>query len=176
MLTGLRIIDCIGVGSIIIDPFEEANVNPNSVDLTLAREIREVTTEIEDPEKPSEWHSFDIPKEGFCLRPGRLYLASTIERTWCLDYIPCLHGKSSLARRGLAVHQTAGFGDHGFNGQWTLELVVVKPLIVRFGMRICQVSFTPVVGRAKPYVGRYQNQIGVTPSRGHVGMWTDQDF
>lgn len=168
MLTGNRIIDCVQLGHIVIDPFRREHVNPNSVDLTLAEILREVTgREVEDPDHPSHTIQHLIPPEGFILLPGRLYLASTVERTSCTDYVPCLHGKSSLARRGLVVHLTAGFGDHGYSGTWTLEMTVVVPLKVRAGMRICQVSFTPIIGQPMPYRGRYQGQEGPTPSRSH---------
>jgi len=76
--------------------------------------------------------------------------------------VPVIDGRSSLARLGLAVHITAGQGDYGFDGQFTLELVNHSKMMIvlTVGMRIAQVSFhtvTPgIVDRR--YHGAYDKQ------------------
>lgn len=63
-----------------------------------------------------------IPEEGLLLEPRRLYLGRTNEFTKTDKYIPMLEGRSSTGRLGLFIHVTAGFGDVGFAGFWTLEI------------------------------------------------------
>ena len=100
------------------------------------------------------------------MRPGNLYLAETAEYTETRGpLVPCLQGRSSLARLGLEVHRTAGFGDTGFCGKWTLEMTVVRPLWVYGGMKVCQIYYLPAVGEVTPYAGKYQGQTGATASR-----------
>lgn len=169
MLTGPEIKRLVNLGAIEIDPFDEQHLNPNSYDVRLDGVIKEVCPGEEGPAKTSAAISQVVYDNGYVLQPGRLYLASTIERTSTPEHVPCIHGKSSHARRGLQIHQTAGFGDHGFCGTWTLEITCVLPFRVYPGMRIAQISFTPIVGRPSPYQGRYQHQSGATLSRSHLG-------
>jgi len=82
-----------------------------------------------------------IPEEGMILQPNILYLASTVEYTKTLRHVPILHGKSSLARLGLYIHITAGYGDVGFAGHWTLELCCVQPIKIYAGMKIAQICY-----------------------------------
>ena len=103
---------------------------------------------------------------GIILYPGILYLGSTIERTFTDKYVPMLNGRSSVGRKGLTIHVTAGFGDIGFNGKWTLEMTVVHPLKVYYMDEICQISFFDTIGDTSYlYNGRYQNQEDVIESR-----------
>ena len=50
-----------------------------------------------------------------------------------------LEGRSSIGRLGLFIHVTAGFGDVGFNGYWTLEMFCVQPIRIYAGVEICQI-------------------------------------
>ncbi len=104
-----------------------------------------------------------IPDEGLVLQPGIVYLASTVEYTETLKHVPILMGKSSLGRLGLFVHVTAGFGDVGFKGHWTLELVCVQPLKIYPGMKIAQITYQdisemPKVSYDKKEDAKYSNQ------------------
>ena len=113
----------------------------------------------------------DDGKQWWPLRPGELYLATTKEVVGTKPdsgVVPMLHGRSSTGRLGISVHVTAGFGDVGFVGQWTLEITVVKPTLLRPGMRIAQFAFHELKGaRCEGYAGRYQAQSGPTAGRGH---------
>lgn len=113
----------------------------------------------------------DIPARGLVLIPGRLYLGSTIETTASGPFIPCIEGRSSVGRLGLQVHVTAGFGDRGFHGTWTLEMTVVQPLRIYAGVEVCQISFASCEGArdADTYRGKYLGQTGPRPS----GLWKD---
>jgi dCTP deaminase len=71
----------------------------------------------------------------------------------------------------LSVHATAGFGDIGFRGYWTLELSVIQPLLVYPGAEVCQIIYhIPETGGLPmpEYAGRYQDAKGVEPSKMHL--------
>jgi dCTP deaminase len=74
--------------------------------------------------------------------------------TYCA--VPVLEGKSSIGRLGISVHQTAGFGDVGFCGHWTLEISVLMPIRVYAGMPIGQISYH--VPKSMPEVGYMQRK------------------
>ena len=103
----------------------------------------------------------------FVMVPGVLYLAHTHERCGSDFYIPILHGKSSLARLGLSIHLTAGFGEAGFKAQWTLEMTCVHPIMLYPRMRIGQVEFETVEGAIQQYEGNYKDQVGPVGSKMH---------
>lgn len=121
-----------------------------------------------DPNRPNPTFGFSIGPGGHVLVPGELYLGSTVERVAARGYVPWIDGRSSVGRLGIRVHATAGRGDDGFDGRWTLEIDVVKPVRVYAGMRIAQMTFMTMVGGRDPYRGRYQNQPGAVPSRFHL--------
>ena len=57
-----------------------------------------------------------------------------------------IEGRSSVGRLGLFVHVTAGFGDVGFCGFWTLEMFAVQPVRVYPGVPICQIFYHEIHG------------------------------
>lgn len=193
-LTGMEIVKEVERGHIIIDPFDLSRVNPNSYNLRLGNKllVYRATDMGSDPEKerrilslpravntapgyndvildshadnPTE--EFIIPETGFLLQPGILYLGTTMEKTWTDRYVPELGGRSSTGRLSMMVHITAGFGDVGFDGKWTLEIVVFHNLIVYPNDEILQVHFTTTKGDLGfQYNGRYNHQDDVTASR-----------
>ena len=83
-----------------------------------------------DMKKPNKTKRLIIPEEGLVLEPGRLYLGRTLEYTKTDKYVPMLEGRSSIGRLGLFIHVTAGFGDVGFSGYWTLEIFCIQPIRV----------------------------------------------
>jgi len=117
-----------------------------------------------DPRNPPLTLEYDLEECPY-LMPGVLYLGSTAEAIGSDHYVPILHGKSSLARLGLSIHITAGFGEAGFKSQWTLEMTTVHPFKLYAGMRIGQVEFETIEGEIRPYKGSYMDQAGPTPSR-----------
>lgn len=77
---------------------------------------------------------------------------------------------SSIGRLFLQVHATAGYGDPGFDGQFTLEVIVQHPIRVYPGMRICQIRFQDMNGwveRAYDKTGHYTGEAaqGAVPSQ-----------
>ena len=107
----------------------------------------------------------EIPEEGLLLETGKLYLGRTVEYTETQGLVPMLEGRSSIGRLGLFVHITAGFGDVGFKGFWTLEMFCVQPIRIYAGVQICQIFYHSIEGSYQTYSsGKYQNNKGVQPS------------
>jgi dCTP deaminase len=142
---------------IIIEPWSDEQLNTNSYDLRIHKELSCYTGRCLDVKKENPTVTHKMSKKGFVLYPGRLYLGRTMEYTESHNLVPILNGKSSLGRLGLKVHATAGFGDAGFCGYWTLEMSVIQPLRIYPGIRICQIQFNTVLGDITEYDGKYQN-------------------
>lgn len=173
MLTGNEIKIQVAAGRIVIEPFDEACLGPNSYDLRLDDELVVYDEVILDPRRNNRFHTIRIPEAGLVLQPGRLYLGQTVEYTESPCHIPLYDGRSSLGRLGVASHVTAGFGDLGFCGKWTLELSVVQPVRIYPGMRIGQLSWHNPNGMIMDrYHGKYQGQEDVQPSR----MFEDREW
>lgn len=165
ILSGLKIQEEMARGNILIEPVCEKQWNPNSYNLRLAKELLRYTEEILDVRKPNRYERIEIPEEGLILRPGELYLGRTEEYTRTDKFVPMLEGRSSMGRLGLCVHVTAGFGDVGFAGFWTLEIHVVQPLRIYPHMEVCQIYYHTIEGEYHPYSsGKYQNNQGIQPS------------
>lgn len=158
VLVDRDILMAMDLGLIVVQPFDRACLGTNSYDVHLAPTLRvykagrsradmmdggvDVQTIVDgdplDVRVPRETIDYDIGPEGFVLEPGELYLASTVEHTESHEHVPMLNGRSSLGRLGLSIHVTAGTGDVGFRGRWTMELFVVKRLRVYAGIPVGQ--------------------------------------
>ena len=150
ILTGRQIQQKVQTGEIEISPFDPTHVNPNSYDLTLHNQM--LTYELEsndgvlDMKKPNIAHRLEIPEHGLVLQPNRLYLGRTVEFTKTMN------------------HVTAGFGDVGFAGFWTLEIFAVQPIRIYPGVRICQIFYHQIEGDFDLYKSKYQNNSDIQPS------------
>jgi len=164
ILSGLKIKEKLG-GDIIIEPYRESALNPNSYNLRLHNELLVYDSVRLDMKRPNAAHTITIPESGLELEPGRLYLGRTLEHTETRGFVPMLEGRSSVGRLGLFVHVTAGFGDVGFKGFWTLEIHCIQPIIVYPGVEICQIYYHSIEGEYVNYVsGKYQGNTGIQPS------------
>lgn len=179
MLTGKEIYNQVIAGNIVIDPFNEKNINPNSYNVTLSDELLVYDSRIHKLDMKGEMsenilalrpsRTF-IPESGLMLYPNCFYLAKTVERTHTDKFIPMLSGRSSVGRLGISIHATAGFGDIGFNGHWTLEIFVQIPVVIYPNVHIGQVYFTEPTGEtAQLYRSKYQDNSGIQESM----MWKD---
>jgi dCTP deaminase len=187
-----EIIKAVDRGDIVIDPFDPrptkdgGHLGPNSYDVRLGDEILQMgTPDIGagwwvDLNAPVEWMKVkrweptkDRDRPHFVLFPEKFYLAVTLERVGTERYVPWIDGRSTVGRYGLAVHVTAGRGDVGFDGHWTLELKNLsgRPMVIYPGMRIAQMTFFDGVGSLPDeyrYAGRYSHQTGPkTPVAGN---------
>lgn len=164
ILSGKEIRSRLG-SSISIEPFRESQLNPNSYNLTLHDELRVYRTRELDMRIENLSDPLGIPEEGLLLEPHRLYLGRTVEFTATDNCVPMLEGRSSIGRLGLFVHITAGFGDVGFRGYWTLEMFCVQPIRIYAGVEICQIFYHSLEGDWEPYrSGKYQNNTGIQHS------------
>ena len=172
-------------GRIVFDPYDEAMVQPSSVDVRVDRRFRvfhnarypfiDVRAPMEDLTELVEMEE----DEPFILHPGEFVLGQTLERVRLPDdLVARLEGKSSLGRLGLLIHSTAGFVDAGFEGNLTLELsnVANLPITIYHGMPIGQISFMRMDGPVEnPYGSsetrsKYQGQAEPTPSRFYLNF------
>lgn len=193
ILSGPAIRAAVERGDIFIDPFDAKYVNPASVDLTLGTKVARysprarwsemhsavlVSRKVElDSKQDNPCEFVDMVEHGegsLLLEPGQLYLMHTAERVRTDKYVPVLDGKSSIGRLGVCVHLTAGYGDPGFDGQYTLEVTAVYPTRVYAGMRFCQMRFHELSTvnhreglRPELYNGNYTGEasMGPVPSR-----------
>ena len=164
ILTGEEIRKNLGT-NIKIDPFDSAKLNPNSYNLTLHHELLTYEEVVLDMRRPSRTRRITIPPEGFVLNAQQLYLARTVEHTETHNLVPMIEGRSSIGRLGLFVHVTAGFGDVGFRGFWTLEMFAVQPVRIYAGVSICQIFYHQIVGDITEYRSdKYQDNHDIQPS------------
>ncbi len=163
ILSGLKIKEELNK-NIFIEPFDENKLNPNSYNLSLYDELIVYEEDELDIKKEHKTKTIKIPKEGLLLEPNKLYLGRTNEFTRTENYVPMLEGRSSIGRLGLYIHVTAGFGDVGFKGFWTLEIHCVEPIRIYPNVEICQIYYHKIDGDYIPYIGSYQENAGIQQS------------
>lgn len=173
ILTAREIINEYESGRIIIEPFKPTSIQANSVDLTLSPNVIHIPKVdkagqeiVLDVVKSITHHRvMQINSSGTILKAGELYLGTHNEYVKAPDFVMVLHGISTLARYGLSIHQAAGFGDLGFEGYWTFEMVPVIDIRVYPGIRVAQVAFHRVELSQDPnepdlrYVGKYVSAV-----------------
>lgn len=154
ILTDFAILQYLHNEAIVIKPFDRECLGTNSYDVHLSEHIAEYQSPYDarkplilDAKKENPLVRYEIPEEGLIMYPGRLYLGSTIEYTETHKHVPILEGKSSTGRLGIDIHATAGFGDVGFCGHWTLEISVKVPVKVYAGMPIGQLAYHLATGQ-----------------------------
>lgn len=169
MLTGKQIVKEWYNGKIIITPYNKQQLGPNSYDLTIGEFIAR-------PKVPKSFEAIDLtslidvsrmfeieeidPRFGTIIIPAKSrILCHTQETIGTTDlFVMQLATRSTLARLGLDVCGSAGFGDVGFVSKWTMELSNLNSFDVSIpvGSRVAQAYFTPVVGNsATKYTGVY---------------------
>lgn len=176
ILSGPAIIDAVMRADIVISPFTREFVNPASVDLRLGYKVTVYEHAVALPhDLPSGLRGWDgsgmkpfnggaivdprhkevtVPTrtfildkdKGWVIEPGVCYLMHTLEKVETDRYVPVVDGKSSVGRLFIHVHITAGYGDPGYAGQYTLEVMSHFPVRVYPEMRICQMRFHHLSG------------------------------
>jgi dCTP deaminase len=166
-------------GRVKVEPYEEADLQPSSIDLHLDRSFRVFRNnryafiDVRAPQTDLTELLTVTDDEPFVLHPGEFVLGQTLE--WVElpnDLVARLEGKSSLGRLGLLIHSTAGYVDPGWKGKLTLELsnVANLPIALYFGMKIGQISFFEMSSPVdRPYGSaglgsKYQGQSEPTAS------------
>ncbi len=152
-------------GSIVVDDSSK-NLGDSFINVTLGNKLKVYSDPALNVSKSSVAREIIIPEEGLILKPNELYLGRTNELTKTYGFVPLLSGTEELAACGMEIHITAGFGDNGFEGTWTLEIVCANPTIVYPGMRIGKIQYFPLIGDPSiEYRGKYFKQIEPTESR-----------
>lgn len=168
ILSDRTIKELLAKGVLLIDPCDETQIGPASVDLRLgnsfltpraATGMYSLDDEVEYEHIESD--TFIIPTHGFVL-------ARTCEYLRLPDYLTAfVEGRSSIGRMGLFI-QNAGWVDPGFEGTITLELYNANaaPMRIDAGRRICQLVIAEADRPVEtPYRGKYQGQRDTTGSR-----------
>jgi len=165
ILSGIEIENRIKKGDIEITPFDKSLLNPNSYNLRLYKELLVYTDFPLDMKKEPKTRAIEIPESGLVIEPGNLYLGRTFEHTVTKNLVPMIQGRSSIGRLGIYIHITAGFGDIGFKGYWTLEIECIHRVRIYPMTKICQIYYHTIAGDYLTYDnGRYQNNKGIQPS------------
>src|SRR3989338_3049002 len=160
ILTGSKIKSEFKRGNIIISPFSDDQINPNSYYFRLGSKLKIYKNKTLDVKKYNPVEILEIPKTGYTLSPDKIYLGHTIETMGSKRFVPIIRGKSSIGRLGLFIHITADLIDLGSINQWTLMLHAVQKVKVYPGMLIGQVTFWKVDGDIVLYSGKYQGSKG----------------
>ncbi len=158
ILSDKKILEEMKKGSIVVKPFDIENMGGNSYDVHLSKYFAQYIDKTLDAKKHNKIKQFEIPKTGFVLKPGQLYLGSTEEYTESHKHVPFLEGKSSTGRLGIDIHATAGKGDVGFCGYWTLEISSSKPVRIYPGMPIGQLIYYVVDGKVERVYSKKKSQ------------------
>jgi len=177
ILSDTRILEEIEKKTIIIEPYNREKLGSNSYDVHLGRHLATYNDTVLDARKHNEIAHFEIPEEGFVLQPAQLYLGVTAEYTETHAHVPFLEGKSSTGRLGIDIHATAGKGDVGFCGNWTLEISCKIPVRVYAGMPIGQLIYFPVDGHvAVKYNAKANAKYSGQPDRPVESMMWKNKF
>ena len=153
---------------ILIDPFDIKNLNPNSYNLTLYDELKVYDCEILDMKKDNSTKVIKIPIDGLLLEPGETYLGRTIEYTITKNLVPIIKTRSSIARLHIHIINSAGFGDIGYSGHWTIPISVIKKTKIYPFVPICQIYYNDITGnvdREYNTNNKYQNSIDIMTSK-----------
>ena len=173
ILTGNEIKKQQRAGLIVIEPFFQEFINPNSYDLRLGNQLLIYDEEILSPRKENRYHLETIPESGYVLKKNHFYLGSSMEKIGSTHFVPLIHAKSGVARLGLFVHITADLIDIGSIGNITFQLYPTLDIRVYPEMRIGQVSFWTVKGEIELYHGKYQGSQGPQPSKSYLSFAGD---
>ena len=152
ILTGDYIFKELLKGNISIYPFKRSQINPNSYNYRLGKTIKVFDKFVNGK---SVFKKVVIPKSGYLLEPGKMYLGNTYEFIGSKKYAMSLIGRSSMGRLGLFLQVSANLGHTTSYHRWTLEMVALKPIKIYPEMIIGQVSFWTNLGRIYKYGGKY---------------------
>ena len=162
---------------ITIENFQERRLQPASYDILLGNKFiinESHSSQYIDPQNGIYPQNREIEigdEESFVLHPGVSVLGTTVDYVGANgDYLIHISGKSSLARIGLIVHNTAGIVNPGHFLHITLELGNMNniPIVLRPKMEIAQLLFSKLTSSPSQnydQTGRYsqENWTGIIP-------------
>jgi dCTP deaminase len=160
ILTGPAIRSAVKNGDVVIEPFDEKDVNPNSYNYHLADSLLLLGN------RGKPLRNVFLSAEGYVLTPGMVYLGATVERIGSERHVTLLLGRSSVGRLGIFLNVTADLGHLGSSSHWTLEITVVQPVRIYPKMKIGQVSFWQTdYDNSHRYRGRYHHDVRAVANR-----------
>jgi dCTP deaminase len=183
MLGSKKILQEYKKGNINIYKFNLDNLKPNSYDVRLGQWVIRKNSQSSKlyPGESNKTLMFSTPINLFdkridgdlVIEPFETLLAHTEEIVGSEKYAMLLKSRSTLARIGLDICASAGFGDVGYNNRWTLEITnnTNDYIVLRPKMRVAQISFFNVDGIGKLYNSVYN----FVPNIIKFKSMTDQD-
>lgn len=149
-LSDVDILEAVKKEEITLVPFDEKRLQPASYDILLGNKFvvnDEHVTHLIDPVRKifAKTHEIEVADgEEFVLHPGVSVLGISKEFFGSNHYLVQVGGKSSLARVGLMIHNTAGLINPGHFLYITFELCNLNnvPIVLRPGMEIAQLTFS----------------------------------
>lgn len=141
ILSGHMILNEYKSTKITIVPFDESHVNPNSYDLTVGDYVFMYNSEYIDSRKELSPVREVIPEGGYLLKKGKFYYMYAMEKVRSAYYVPILHNKSGIARKGLFTHITADLQQINGDGKILIQLYPSNDIWIFKGQKICQISF-----------------------------------
>ncbi len=172
ILSDVSLRKLINQGSLTIEPCEDKQIQPASVDLRLGRHFLKLDENMMEAMSLKEEPEYrELHCEEIVIPPHSFLLASTKEHIkLCENLTAFVEGRSSIGRMGLFI-QNAGWVDPGFAGYLTLELYNANrlPIKLQADRRICQLVFARTdEPAAEPYSGKYQGQERAVGSRAYL--------
>lgn len=169
ILSDKKIMDLIATKALTVDPLEEYQIQPASIDLRLGTSFLKIDENMMGiMTLQDEIKYVNIESNEIIIPPHSFLLATTMEHIELpSDLTAFVEGRSSIGRMGLFI-QNAGWVDPGFIGQITLELFNANRLPIKLtsGRRICQLVLAQMDQEAiNPYNGKYQHQKNTVGSR-----------
>lgn len=165
ILTGERIYEEVKNKRIVIEPFNEKNIEPNSYGFHLGNEILVYQNTVIDAKKQLKYKKHLIDEDGFVLEAKKFYLCSTMEKMGSDFYAKTLHARCSTAIMGMWIQFSAPLGHIGAIINWTLEITVAHDIRIYPHMLIGKIAFWKPEGLINRYDGKYVDSCKVVPSR-----------
>lgn len=145
-------------GRITIHPFSIQNLGTISYRFSIGPYIIYLS-QGQDSKKPLQRRPRIIPETGMLLNPDTVYLAATYERLGSKHFAQMIFGLKQVAALGMYIDISANMGHVGSVTNWTLELTVVKPLMIYPMHLIGQIVFWSLSGEYDQYQGIYNHKI-----------------
>lgn len=185
LLSDKRIMEELGTGNIVIDPFDERQLGTNSYDCRLGiwyfqpTMFSETIDFTDEDQALAFWGEPQKAGRAIVVKPGTTILAHTQEVVGARNGITStMHARSSIGRSSLSVCKCAGVGDVGYISRWTMEISnhSTCSIHVPVGIRICQIKFDFVGATLKEYTGKYGQELEWTPYDMLPRLYNDWDI
>lgn len=174
MLSDTQIRAALNLREIIIEPPpRDEDIQPASVDVHLGHKFGHLQKKNSIYRLTDQSDVVYVERDSITLKPGQFVLGQLAESlTLNASHIARIEGKSSVGRKGIAIHVTAGFVDPGWSGILTIEIFNVSDVsyILTPGDPIAQLAFDKLtVPSQRPYGhselnSHYQRSEGVKGS------------